>query len=147
MLLARKNITRKNIDNLRKSRESLQKAFYSISSGAILLTFTIIRLVDSQYIANGFLKGSWISFGIVILLGISIKILSINSDAYWLSGEAEYEKANQTGKKLKTKQYAGIKRMRMSYRLEKYTLLFEVPQVCFFLFAIFLMIVFMLFNF
>lgn len=98
-------ISKKIADKIQSQRIDIIRTILTLSSGAIVLTFTTIQILQKDL--NYFLiKVSWFIFGFCILLALVIQLLLITWEVYWQrfideqkSKDKNRERINSLGQK------------------------------------------------
>lgn len=80
-----KEITKSNSDKTKPQRLEINKTILTLSSGAILLTFTALQLLlrNKPEFNFNLIKISWLLFGLSIFSSIAVQILFVTWDIVW----------------------------------------------------------------
>lgn len=147
----KKELSKVILAKLEPERGRIRDRVTTLATGAILLTFTFVKVVEGRTLTDPWiLKVSWIGFAAAVLAGLVVHLLSLNADARWLVGEAHLDCARREGlhhKELGEHVDTMDRHLLTSFRLSSWTLYAEYVQLGGFGFGVFALIGFMWQNF
>lgn len=144
----RKYLNRRIEEKLRPLRLSISRLLITLSSGAILLTFTFIQIIERDFKQINILKSSWILFGCSILFCLVFQIFVLNRDASWLIFSVRFpmKKLEEIKKLDKKKKEEFFKLLDRYFSLSIPFFIIESLQFLSFFIGVILIIIFMFYN-
>lgn len=146
-MLPHREWTREIRIKIKSDRISYNKNLVALASSAILLTFTIIQILSSDFYAVMTLKASWILFGISVISGVIAHGLIIHEDIFWLVGMRNIKDGRTVEDLLREEKEKFFDNVFTSIGFAKLGYYFDLGQIFSFLSAIICLVVFIILNF
>ncbi|MEN9342160.1 MAG: hypothetical protein RIQ54_416 [Candidatus Parcubacteria bacterium] len=129
-------------ESVRSLRRDFHKTLVSLSSGAILLTFTIIQILPRDFSWKFALQFSWVCFAVVIMLDFASYLFQLNRIVYFLAGARYLERTED-----ERDQQSGLSLIDSSIRFLAIDIWLEIVELSVFLLALIGLLVFVMKNF
>jgi len=134
-------------EKVKQSRIAYGQNLITLSSGAILLTFTAVQLLHNSFYFKSLLKLSWVFFGISIIMGIITQAFILHEDIYWSIGMRNMKEGKTTADLSTNEKEEFSLNFRASIQLSRAGYILEIGQLATFLLAVVFMIIFLFKNF